>query len=73
MVIKMTKNISEVHKKLLLEGLKMKRVMYEKGLVRVEIQEKVKKEILATEKDLKEIKNHLKIMKDVASLFRGND
>lgn len=69
----MTKKIPEAHKKLILEGLKTKKAMDEKDLIEVEIHDKIKKEAIAAVKDFKEIKYHLKVMKDMASLFMGND
>ena len=69
----MTKNIPEAHKKIILEGLKTKKTIDEKDLMAVEIHARIKKETLAAVKDFKEIKYHLKVMKDVASIFTGND
>lgn len=69
----MTKNIPETHKKMILEGLKAKKAMDEQETMTNEIQTRVKQEALAAVKDLKEVKYHLKVMKDVSSLFIGKD
>ena len=69
----MTNNIPEAHKRIILEGLKAKRTMDEQGTMTTEIQARVKQEALAAVKDLKEVKYHLKVMKDVANLFIGKD
>jgi len=69
----MTKNIPEAHKKIILEALEAKKAMDEQETMTNEIQERVKQEALAAVKDLKEVKYHLKVMKDVANLFIGKD
>jgi hypothetical protein len=69
----MTKNIPEVHKKIILEGLKAKKTMDQQETMTTEIQTRVKQEALAAVKDLKEVKYHVKVMKDMASLFIGKD
>lgn len=69
----MTKNIPEAHKKIILQALKGKKAMDEQETMTNEIQERVKQEALAAVKDLKEVRYHLKVMKDVASLFIGKD
>jgi hypothetical protein len=69
----MTKKIPETHKKIILEALEAKKFIDEKDILTNEIQARIKQDALAAVKDFKKIKYHLKVMKDVASLFTGND
>ena len=68
----MSKNIPEVHKALILQGLAIKNTIEKENISKMII-EKAKSHTQEAIKDYHGIKHQLKIMKDVTSLFISND